>query len=174
LVDAWHTTPASIAADRARLFARLDELGIAHITVEHAPMFTVEQSRALREVLPGAHTKNLFLTDKAEHVMLVVAKDDTRVDLKLLASRIKLGRLSFGNAELLAKLLGVAPGSVTPFALINDTETRVTVVVDAALVPFAEVNCHPLDNTATTRLATPDLLRFIGACGHEPLVLALS
>ena len=104
----------------------------------------------------------------------MVAKDDTRVDLKLLASHLKFGRLSFGNAELLAKLLGVTPGSVTPFALINDCDARVTAVVDAGLIPFVEVNCHPLENTATTRLATADLLRFIRACGHEPLVLALS
>ena len=137
-------------------------------------MFTVEQSQALRERIPGAHTKNLFLTDKDGRVALVVAKDETRVELKLVASRLGFGRLSFGNAELLAKLLGVAPGSVTPFALINDCEARVTVVVDESLLPFAEVNCHPLENTATTRLATADLMRFIRACGHEPLVLPLS
>ena len=166
-------TSASMAADRKRLFARLDELGIASTTVKHEPMFTVEQSQALRERSPGAHTKNLFLTDKDGRVALVVAKDDTRVDMKLVASRLGFGRLSFGNAERLAKLLGVAPGSVTPFALINDSDTRVTVVMDESLLQFAEVNCHPFENTATTRLATADLLRFIRACGHEPLVLPL-
>jgi len=163
-----------MAADRRRFFARLEELGIASTTVEHAPMFTVEQSQGLRGSLPGAHTKNLFLADKDGRVALVVAKEDTRVDLKRVASRLGLGRLSFGNPELLAELLGVTPGSVTPFALINDPEARLTVVVDAALLPFAEVNCHPLENTATTRIATGDLLRFIRACGHEPLVLPLS
>jgi Ala-tRNA(Pro) deacylase len=167
-------TPASMAADRQRFFAKLAELGIASTTVEHAPMFTVEQSRALRESIPGAHTKNLFLTDKDGRVALVVAKDDTRVDLKLVASRLGFGRLSFGNAALLGALLGVTPGSVTPYALINDTELRVSVVVDEALLGFAEVNCHPLENTATTRLATPDFLRFIRATGHEPLVFPLS
>lgn len=167
-------TSASIAADRKRLFARLAELGIASTTVEHEAMFTVEQSQALRERLPGAHTKNLFLTDKARRVALVVAKDDTRVHLKLVASRLGFGRLSFGNTELLAKSLGVSPGSVTPFALLNDSGARVTVVVDERLLLFAEVNCHPLENTATTRLLTADLLRFIRACGHEPLVLRLS
>jgi Ala-tRNA(Pro) deacylase len=173
LVETERVNFGLVTADRKTLFARLAELGIASTTVEHEPMFTVEQSKALRESLPGAHTKNLFLTDKEGRVALVVAKDDTRVDLKLLASRLKSGRLSFGNAELLAKLLGVTPGSVTPFALINDCDARVTAVVDSALLPFAEVNCHPLENTATTRLATADLLRFIRACGHEPLVLAL-
>jgi Ala-tRNA(Pro) deacylase len=174
LAETREVTSASTAADRMRFFARLEELGIASVTVEHAAMFTVEQSQALREAIPGAHTKNLFLTDKDGRVALVVAKDDTRVDLKRVTSRLGFGRLSFGNAELLGDLLGVTPGSVTPFALINDCEGRVRVVVDEALLPFAEVNCHPLENTATTRLATADLLRFIRVCGHEPLVFSLS
>ena len=86
---------------------------------------------------------------------------------------MRFGRLSFGKAPLLEAALGVSPGSVTPFALINDTETRLTVVVDAALLGFAEVNCHPLVNSATTRLATSELLRFIEACGHRPVILPL-
>jgi Ala-tRNA(Pro) deacylase len=167
-------TSTSMAADRRKFFARLDELGIASITVEHEPMFTVEQSRALRETIPGAHTKNLFLADKDGRVALVVAKDDSCVDLKRVAARLGFGRLSFGKAEFLAKLLGVTPGSVTPFALINDREARVRVVVDEALLAFGEINCHPLENTATTRLATGDLLRFIRACGHEPLIFPLA
>ena len=167
-------TPASMAADRRKFFARLEELGIACVTVEHEPVFTVEQSRALRETIPGAHTKNLFLTDRDGRVALVVAKDDARVDLKRVASRLGFGRLSFGKPELLGTMLGITHGSVTPFALINDREARLRVVVDESLLAFAEVNCHPLENTATTRLATGDLLRFIRACGHEPLVCPLS
>jgi Ala-tRNA(Pro) deacylase len=162
------------AAARQDLFARLDALGIASATVEHEPVFTVGQSQALRGSLPGAHTKNLFLADKEGRVLLVVAKDDTSVDLKSLAKRLGLGRLSFGKPELLLALLGVTPGSVTPFALINDAEARVAVVVDRALLDFAEVNFHPLVNTATTRIASQDLLRFIRACGHEPVVMALA
>jgi Ala-tRNA(Pro) deacylase len=154
--------------------ACLEELGIASTTVEHEPMFTVEQAQALRGSLPGAHTKNLFLADKDGRPVLVVAKEDTRIDLKVVAERLGFGRLSFGKPELLAELLGVPPGSVTPFALINDPHTRVAVVVDEKLFAFDEVNCHPLENTATTRLATADLRRFILACGHEPVVLALS
>jgi Ala-tRNA(Pro) deacylase len=159
--------------DRETLFLRLKELGIVTVTVEHAAMFTVAQSEAVRNMLPGAHTKNLFLVDKDGRMALVVAKDDTRVDLKALAMTLGLGRLSFGKPELLEAVLGVPGGSVTPLALINDTATDVTVVVDQALMDFAEVNCHPLENTATTRLATTELLRFIEACGHEPLVLVL-
>jgi Ala-tRNA(Pro) deacylase len=174
LAETREVTAASMAADRRKFFARLEELGIASITVAHEPMFTVEQSRALRKTIPGAHTKNLFLTDRDGRVALVVAKDDSRVDLKGVASRLGLGRLSFGNAALLGRMLGVTPGSVTPFALINDREARVRVVVDESLLAFAEINCHPLENTATTRLATGDLIRFIRACGHEPLVVPLS
>jgi Ala-tRNA(Pro) deacylase len=160
-----------MAADRNALFARLNELRIPTVTVEHAAMFTVEQSTSLREVLPGAHTKNLFLADKDGRMVLVVAKDDTKVDLKALAKRLGAGRFSFGKADLLEAVLGVAVGSVTPFALINPSAAGVEVVVDRALMDFAEVNCHPLQNTATTRLATQDLLLFIRGCGHEPLVI---
>jgi Ala-tRNA(Pro) deacylase len=112
--------------------------------------------------------------DKEGCTALVVAKDDTRVDLKMVAKRLGLGRLSFGKPDRLFDLLGVTPGSVTPFALINDPEARVVVAVDAALLSSAEVNFHPLENTATTRLATEDFLRFIRACGREPLILPLS
>jgi Ala-tRNA(Pro) deacylase len=159
-----------MAADRNTLFARLAELGIPTTTVAHDPVFTVEG--ALRS-LPGAHTKNLFLTDKEGRMVLVVAKDDTRVDLKTLAKRLGTGRFSFGKGERLEAVLGVAPGSVTPLALINETAAPVRVVIDMTLLDFAEVNCHPLENTATTRLATKDLIRFIEACGHEPLILPL-
>jgi len=163
----------AMAANRTTLFSRLAELGIQATTVEHAPVFTVEQSGALRASLPGAHTKNLFITDKDGRMVLVVAKDDTKVDLKALAQRLGAGRFSFGKAELLEAVLGVSPGSVTPFALINRSAAEVAVVVDQALMDFAEVNCHPLENTATARIATEDLIRFINACGHEPSILPL-
>jgi Ala-tRNA(Pro) deacylase len=163
-----------MSANRRILFDRLEALGIAQITIEHAPMFTVEQSREFRGQLPGAHTKNLFLIDKEGRMVLVVAKEDTRVDLKALASRLGHGRYSFGKAPLLLTVLGVEAGSVTPFALINDGARDVTVVIDKSLMDFAEVNCHPLENTATTRLKTADLMRFIRACGHEPMILPLA
>jgi len=161
-------------ADRAKLFARLEDLGITSITVEHAPVFTVEESQGLRGTLPGAHTKNLFLKDKDGRMALVVAKEDTKVDLKGLAKRLGFGRFSFGKPELLRTVLGIEPGSVTPLALINESSRQIDVVViDAALVGFAEVNCHPLVNSATTRMPTADLIRFVEACGHAPLVLPL-
>src|SRR3989337_1995052 len=144
-----------MATDREPLFPRLEELGIATTTVEHAPMFTVEQSGALRMSLPGAHTKNLFLTDRDGSMVLAVAKDDTRVNLKALAKRLQTGRLSFGKGEQLEAVLGVPPGSVTPLALINASAAGVKVVVDKALVDFAEVNCPPLEEPPTQPLANP-------------------
>jgi Ala-tRNA(Pro) deacylase len=161
-------------SDRAKLFARLEDLGINSTTVEHPPVFTVEESQDLRGTLPGAHTKNLFLKDKDGRMALVVAKEDTKVDLKALAKRLGFGRFSFGKPELLKEVLGIEPGSVTALALINETSRRVdAVVVDEALMGFAEVNCHPLVNSATTRIATTDLIRFMEACGHAPKVMLL-
>jgi Ala-tRNA(Pro) deacylase len=162
-----------MAADRKTLDARLAALGIQTTTVEHEAVFTVEQSAGLRARIPGAHSKSLFLSDTDGRMVLVVAKDDTRVDLKALAKRLGMGRFSFGKPARLEAVLGVTPGSVTPFALINASAADVAVVVDRAILDFAEVNCHPLENTATTRLSTADLLRFIKACGHEPVIAPL-
>jgi Ala-tRNA(Pro) deacylase len=159
---------------RAKLFAYLDTLGISSTTIEHEALFTVEQSQALRGTIPGAHTKNLFLRDKDNRLVLVVAKEDTKVDLKALAKTLELGRFSFGKPEQMKAVLGVEPGSVTPLALMHaGSKDLAAVVLDETLMAFAEVNCHPLDNRATTRLAIPDLLRFMRACGHEPRILPL-
>jgi Ala-tRNA(Pro) deacylase len=163
-----------MAYTRSDLFARLDELGIATTTVEHPPLFTVDQSRALRGSIPGGHTKNLFLKDKKERVYLVVAQEDAEIDMKRLHQRIGSARLSFGRPELLAELLGVEPGSVTPFGAINDVGRRVTVVIDETLLRHEELNFHPLENTATTTIASADLLTFLRSTGHEPSVLPVS
>src|SRR5437660_4281963 len=151
-----------------QLFARLAELGLAHNTVEHAPVFTVEQAKAHRGELPGHHIKNLFLRNKKEEMWLVVALEDRAIDLKRLGERLGAGRLSFGSPERLAKYLGVEPGSVTPFALINDTGRKVTLVLDEGLKADGLVNAHPLTNTMTSALSLADLLRFFAATGHEP------
>jgi len=152
----------------------LDRLGISVSTTHHPPVHTVEQARALRGDIPGGHCKNLFLKDKKGALWLVVALEDAKVDLKSLHKRIGAARLSFGNAELLYQVLGVAPGSVTPFALINDVETRVNVVLDAQMMAYARLNYHPLVNTATTGIDSPDLMTFIGDCGHRPQIVDLS
>ena len=161
-------------ASRADLLAFLDKLGIATITVEHPPLFTVEESRALRGEIAGGHTKNLFLKDKKDSVYLVVAEEDAEVDMKSLHKRIGSARLSFGRPELLAELLGVAPGSVTPFGALNDISGRVTVILDAALMRHERLNFHPLENTATTTIGRDDLQRFLRATGHEPQVLPVA
>jgi Ala-tRNA(Pro) deacylase len=161
-------------ASRADLTAALEKLGIETATVEHPPLFTVEQSQKLRGEIAGGHTKNLFLKDKKDAVFLVVAGEDAEVDMKSLHRRIGSARLSFGRAELLAELLGVAPGSVTPFGAINDVERHVTVILDEALMRHAVLNFHPLENTATTTIRSDDLVRFLRATGHEPRILPVT
>jgi Ala-tRNA(Pro) deacylase len=156
------------------LFATLDKLGIAHATVTHPPLFTVEQSQALRGQIPGGHTKNLFLKDKKGALFLVVAPEEATIELKSLHHKLEAGRFSFGSAELLREVLGVEPGSVTPLAAINDTTRRVSVILDAGLMKHATLNCHPLVNTMTTSLAAADLVRFLEATGHPPRIVAVA
>jgi Ala-tRNA(Pro) deacylase len=162
------------AATRADLAACLETLGIAANTVEHPPLFTVEESRALRGAIPGGHTKNLFLKDKKDQVFLVVAEEDAGIDMKSLHKRIGSARLSFGRSELLAELLGVVPGSVTPFGALNDTTGRVEIILDSGLMRHDRLNFHPLENTATTTIRRDDLLAFLRHTGHEPRIVPLS
>ena len=157
------------------LFAALDRLSIAHPTVSHPPLFTVEQSRSLRGAIPGGHTKNLFLRDKKGALFLVTALEDAAIDLKSLHRRLgATGRFSFGSAELMRETLGVEPGAVTPFAAINDKAGRIRVVLDAELMTFATINAHPLVNTMTTSIARTDLLKFLEATGHQPRIIAVA
>jgi Ala-tRNA(Pro) deacylase len=158
---------------RQQLFARLDELGIAHRTYTHPPVFTVEEAKALRGRLPGGHCKSLFLKDKKAGLWLVVALEECRVDLKRLADALGAPRFSFGSAELLREVLGVRPGSVTPFAEINDTEGRVAVVLQREMLNHDPLNYHPLENDRTTAVAPGDLVRFLEACGHAPRIVEI-
>jgi len=148
------------------LFAYLDELGIAHTTHWHAPVFTVEEGRELKASMPGGHTKNLFLRDKDGAVILIAAEAHSELKLNRLHRLIGTRRLSFGPPELMEELLGVTPGSVTAFALMNDREGRVRFLVDTALMAHDPVNFHPLTNTGTTAIARDDLERFARATGH--------
>ncbi len=162
-----------MSATRDDLLARLAELGIETTTHEHPPLHTVEESQALRGEIPGAHTKNLFLKDKKGVLWLITALEDTPIDLKTLHKQLGSGRLSFGKPELMREVLGVEPGSVTPFVLINESAREVNFVLDAALLAYETLNFHPLVNTATTSIAREDFLKFVVACGHEPLRLPL-
>ena len=158
-----------------QLFAALDALGIMHATVKHPPLFTVERSRALRGQILGGHTKNLFLRDKKHALYLVVALEDADIDLKGLHRLLGAsGRFSFGSANLLREVLGVAPGAVTPFGAINDKEGRVTVVLDAVMMEHATLNYHPLINTMTTSITRDDLVKFLESTGHVPRIERVS
>jgi Ala-tRNA(Pro) deacylase len=164
-----------MAATPDELFGFLDKLGIAYRTVEHAPLFTVEQSQSLRGKIPGAHTKNLFLKDKKGALFLVSALEDAAIELKSLHRALGAGgRFSFGSAELMREALGIEPGAVTPLAALNDRDQRVTVVLDAELMRHEVINCHPLVNTMTISMSASDLLGFLEATGHEPRIEAVA
>jgi len=164
-----------MAATPDDLFAFLDRLGISVSTVEHPPLHTVEDSKALRGEIDGGHTKNLFLKDRKGGLFLVVLEEDAVVDLKRIHEIIGAqGKVSFGSADLLVEVWGVAPGAVTPFGAINDETARVTVVLDQALMGHDRLNHHPLVNTKTTTIAREDLVAFLKATGHDPRILAVS
>lgn len=161
-------------ASPSDLFAFLDHLGIAHETVEHAATFTVEEGRHLKAPMPGGHSKNLFMKDKDGTIVLISAWADSQLKLNQLHKLISTRRLSFASAELMVECLGVEPGSVTAFALMNDKDQRVQFIADAALMGFDRVNFHPLVNTATTSIQREDLRRFVEATGHSLTVVDFS
>jgi Uncharacterized conserved protein len=157
------------------LMRYLAELDIEVTTHHHPPLFTVAESRSLRGEIPGAHTKNLFLKDKKARYFLVTAEEEAELDLKTMHHKIGAsGRVSFGKPDALMAMLGVVPGAVTLFGVINDPEGKVTVVLDEELLKDEIINAHPLHNAATTSIRTADLLRFLRSTGHEPLILKLS
>lgn len=160
-----------MAASEQDLFEKLSELGIATETVRHPAVYSVEESKAQRGQIAGMHTKNLFLKDKKGALWLVVAVEDRPIDLKQLRRRIGAQSLSFARPELLREVLGIEPGSVTPFAIINDRQVRVRVVLDAEMMTADPLNFHPLTNTATTAISAEGLTAFLRACGHEPMVI---
>lgn len=157
----------------ARLYADLAALGIAYEVHEHPPVFTVEESSKHTRHIAGAHTKNLFLKDKEGVFWLVTVPDEARVNLKALPTAIGCGRVSFGKAEDMERLLGISPGSVTAMAAINDTGGEVRFVLDAGLAEAEIINCHPLRNNATLSLSPKDLVRALGHWQHEPLVASI-
>jgi Ala-tRNA(Pro) deacylase len=168
------TDEGAVGAARPEdVLARLATLGIAVTTHHHPPLFTVEQSKALRGDLPGGHCKNLFLRDRKSRMWLVVFREDLRVDLKALGPLIGADRLSFGSADRLMRVLGVIPGAVSPFALINDTDNQVSVILDKAMMALSPLNYHPISNEMTTAITPDGLVSFIRAGGHHPEVVDL-
>ena len=157
------------------LFSLLDSLGIPVTTVRHPPLFTVADSQALRGEVAGGHTKNLFLKDRKDAYYLLTVEEDAVVDLKHIHHQIgAAGRVSFGKPEALMELLGVMPGAVTAFGVINDTEGKVKLFLDETLMRHEVVNAHPLTNYATTSIRADDLVRFARAVGHDPQILKMT
>jgi Ala-tRNA(Pro) deacylase len=161
-------------ATRQDLFKRFDELAIITTTKSHAPVFTVEEAQKVHDDISGGHCKNLFCKDEKGILWLIVCLEDARVDLKAAPAKIGSKRLTFGKPDLLMEVLGVEPGSVTPFALINDTGARTNVILDATMMQMDVLNYHPLKNDETTSILTADLLTFIKSCGHEPRIVAVA
>lgn len=167
-------TPPAPPATRESLLAYLDALGISHRTVDHAPVFTVAEGDAIKDAMPGGHTKNLFLKSKRDELILISAHQDTEVALNQLHPRLGTARLSFGKPDLLLDRLGVTPGSVTAFAILNDPEQTVRFILDQALMAHEVVNFHPLRNDATTAVSSADLLKFVRALGRDPEIMDLT
>lgn len=162
-----------MSATPEELFARLAELGIETRTVRHPPVFTVEEARTHRGTIAGGHCKNLFLKDKAGRLWLVVMLEDDRLDTKLAQARLGSARLSFASAETMQSVLGVDPGTATPFTVINPTAVAVQVILEARMMRESLLNYHPLTNAATTTIASADLVVFLRAQGHEPRTVDL-
>lgn len=156
---------------RTDLLAFFDAHGIEHQTTDHVAVFRVGEGEGVKDDIAGAHTKNLFLKDAKGRLWLISAQDDTAIDLKRLHTVIGSARLSFGSAELMEATLGVTPGSVTAFALVNDSERKVTFVLDRRLAEAERVNFHPMTNTATTGVSRDGFGKFLGALGIEPVVV---
>lgn len=172
MIEATKTMPGMATPED--LFARLDSLKIRTETHTHRPVFTVAESRDLRGALPGIHCKTLFFKDKKSALWLCVVEESKRMDIRALSDLLGSARLSFARPERVNAHLGVEPGAVTPFALINDTENTIGVVLDADVVAGETANFHPLVNDRTTAIRPNDLIRFIEACGHQPRIVDLA
>lgn len=156
------------------LFKKLDDLGISYTLHHHEPIFTVAEGEHLKKEIPGTHCRNLFLRDKKNNTVLLVAANETQLDLKKLPDLVGMTRISFGSAERLWEMLGIRPGSVNPFTVINDTNRRVRVVLDAAMMKAGTVNYHPMDNAMTVSITPDDLVKFLAFTGHAYKIVDLS
>jgi Ala-tRNA(Pro) deacylase len=165
---------APLPVPPAKLLEILDSLDISYKIYDHDPIFTVEQGAHLKAQIPGMHCRNLFLRDKKKIMYLVVAANETAIDMKKLEKIIDSGRLSFGSADRLWTHLGIRPGSVCPFTVMNDKDHQVNVILDAFMMRAETVNYHPMDNAQTISLVPADLLKFFDFTGHRPRIVDLT
>ena len=154
------------------LFNVLEKLNITYELFNHDPIFTVEEGRDLKLDIPGVSCRNLFLRDKKKNNFLITAASQTQIDLKTLPEKIGASRLSFGSKDRLWELLGICPGSVCPFTVLNDKDHKVKIILDQFMMESDLINVHPLDNSMSVALTPDDLLKFLEFTGHEPQILA--
>ena len=172
-MDASSQFKDSLPTTPEQLMARLAEAGIEHTHHEHPPLRTVEDSKSFRGEMPGTHVKNLYLRDRKKRNFLVVSQEDRQIDLKTLQADIGADRLSFGSADRLFEFLGVRPGAVSPFTLINDSEHCVSLALDQSLMDADMLYFHPLVNDLTLGVTPEGLRRFLEISGHEPKIISL-
>ena len=158
---------------QAEFLKLLEQIGIEYTNHEHPAVFTVEEADRHHEGIDGVHSKNLFFKDRKKNLILVVTLSDKPIRIKEVANSIGAKGLSFGKPELLEEVLGVIPGAVTPFAVINDTEKIVRVILDKEMMDNALLNFHPIVNTATTTIASRDLIKFMEYCGQTYEIVQL-
>lgn len=149
------------------LLKKLEDLKIEYKDFQHEPLLTVEQALAVASHIPGAQCKNLFLKDSKNNLFLIVAVHDTKIMLKSLSKYLKAPELRFADPNLLMEYLGVLPGSVTPFGLVNDNNHKIKVILDSRIFDYKQAGFHPLENTSTTLISTEDLKKFVSSCLNE-------
>lgn len=156
------------------LMQMFDQQGIAYTLHHHRAVFTVEESSSIDTQIPGTHCRNMFVRDKKHRMFLISLANETQVDLKKLQTVLDCGRLSFGSPARLWQYLGVRPGSVCPFSIINDTDKEVTLILDHWMMQQERVNFHPLRNTMTVGMKPDFLQHFAENIGHPFKVVDLS
>ena len=159
--------------DQNQLLEVLSNIGIEYTNHEHPAVFTVEEADMHHDGIEGVHSKNLFFKDKKKNLFLVVTLSDKPIQIKELAKKIGAKSPSFGKPELLMEVLGVIPGAVTPFAVINIQDQPVKIILDQDLMENDLLNFHPLVNTATTTITPADLIKFMEHCGRTPEIIKI-
>ena len=172
-MDASSAFKDSLPTSPDSLMALLDQIGVGFSLHEHPSLRTVEESKAFRGTMDGTHVKNLYLRDRKKNNHLVVAQEDREIDLKALPAMIGSERLSFGSADRLFEFLGVRPGAVSPFTLINDPDHRVALSLDASLMEAKMLFFHPLVNDLTLGITPEGLRGFLAHTGHDPRIVSL-